>query len=174
MAMGEWLSVQSSRELYEHQLDVERQEIVDAPQEEAEELSLIYQSRGVEETRAHQLAAQIMRDRGSAIETLAREELGIDPHALGGSALEAAATSFVMFAVGAVVPVLPFFLMSGASAVIASAMASAVGLFLIGAGITLFTGRPVLFSGVRQVLVGVTAAAITYAAGRLIGGALAP
>jgi VIT1/CCC1 family predicted Fe2+/Mn2+ transporter len=174
MALGEWLSVQSSRELYEHQLNVERREIVEVPQEEAEELSLIYQSRGVAEARARELASQVMTNQGSAIEVLAREELGIDAKELGGSAWVAAATSFVMFAVGAVVPVLPFSLLSGTGAVAASALLSAAGLFIIGAAVTLFTGRSLWFSGARQLLFGLVAAAITYAAGRLIGGALAP
>jgi VIT1/CCC1 family predicted Fe2+/Mn2+ transporter len=103
------------------------------------------------------------------LETLAREELGIDPKELGGSAWEAAITSFVLFALGAVVPVIPFILLTGAAAVAASLSLSAVGLFVIGGGITLFTGRPVLASGMRQVLFGLAAAAATYLIGRLIG-----
>ncbi len=169
MALGEWLSVQSSRELYEHQLAIERREIESVPEEEAEELALIYQSRGVEEERARHLAAEIMSDRSSALDTLAREELGIDPSELGGSAWEAAITSFFMFAIGAIVPVLPFVALGGQSAVVGSVLCGAAGLFVIGAGITLFTGRSVLSSGVRQVVFGLSASAITYLIGRIIG-----
>jgi vacuolar iron transporter family protein len=169
MALGEWLSVQSSRELYEHQMAIEQNEIASVPDEEAEELVLIYQSRGLEEAQARQLATQIMSDRTSALDTLAREELGIDPSELGGSAWQAAIASFFMFAVGAIVPVLPFLAFTGQWAVVASVLCGTAGLFVIGAGITLFTGRSVLASGGRQVAFGLGAAAITYGIGRLIG-----
>ena len=169
MALGEWLSVQSSRELYEKQIAIERAEIEADPQEEAAELALIYQSRGIAEAQARELATRIVSDRGSALETLAREELGIDPAELGGSAWEAAITSFLLFSIGAIIPVLPFFFLSGMTAVIVSLVLSTIGLFAIGAGITLFTGRGLLFSGGRQVLFGLAAAGITYAIGHLIG-----
>ena len=169
MALGEWLSVQSSRELTERQINIERVEIQSNPEEEAEELALIYQARGLDEARAREVAAQILRTEGSAIDTLAREELGLDPQSLGGSAWEAAITSFVLFAIGAIIPVLPFAFLSGFTAIAVSAVLSAVGLIVIGAAITLFTGRSVLFSSTRQVLFGLAAAAITYGVGRLIG-----
>ena len=169
MALGEWLSVQSSRELYQRQIEIERVEIANAPAEEAEELALIYQARGLDETQARTMAARIMEDDANALQTLAREELGIDPKALGGSAWEAAITSFLLFAVGAIIPVAPFMFLSGMTAVITSLIFSTIGLFVIGAGITLFTGRSVLSSGGRQVLFGLAAAAITYLIGRLIG-----
>jgi VIT1/CCC1 family predicted Fe2+/Mn2+ transporter len=169
MALGEWISVQSSRELYEKQLRTEQEEIATAPEEEAEELTLIYQARGLPETAARQLAAQLMSNRDSAIEALAREELAIDPKELGGSALEAAVASFALFALGAVVPLVPFAVAHGVAAIAASAFLSACGLFGIGAAITLFTGRSVLSSGTRQVLFGLAAASITYLIGLLIG-----
>jgi VIT1/CCC1 family predicted Fe2+/Mn2+ transporter len=169
MALGEWLSVQSSRELYEKQLRTEAAEIEAVPEEEAQELALIYQARGLDEAQAQQLAARILGDRHAALDTLAREELGIDPGSLGGSAWEAAATSFALFALGAIVPVLPFMLLGGMRAVVVSIFLSTVGLFAIGAGITLFTGRRVLFSGARQVLFGLAAAALTFGLGRLLG-----
>lgn len=169
MALGEWLSVQSSRELYQRQIEIERVEIANAPAEEAEELALIYQARGLDETQARTMAARIMQDEANALQTLAREELGIDPEALGGSAWEAAITSFLLFAVGAIIPVFPFMFLSGMMAVVTSLIFSTIGLFAIGAGITLFTGRSVLSSGGRQVLFGLAAAAITYLIGRLIG-----
>jgi predicted membrane protein (TIGR00267 family) len=169
MALGEWLSVQSSRELYEHQIGIERAEIASAPQEEAEELALIYQSRGVEEEQARSMAQQIMQDQTSALDTLAREELSVNPEELGGSAWEAAITSFVLFALGAIIPVFPYIFLEGMTAVFVSVACSMVGLFIIGAGITLFTGKSVLFSGVRQMAFGLAAAAVTYVIGRLIG-----
>ena len=169
MALGEWLSVQSSRELYEHQLKLEAEEIEENPEEEQEELALIYQSKGLPEDRARELATHMMADKGSILDTLAREELGIDPDELGGSAYEAAFTSFFLFAFGALFPILPYLFSSGTVAILLSLMVSAIGLFIIGAAITLMTGRSVWFSGMRQVLVGIAAAALTYGIGKLIG-----
>ena len=173
MALGEWLSVQSSRELYENQIKIEAEEIANSPEEEQEELALIYQSKGLPEDRARELAAHMMADKDSILDTLAREELGIDPEELGGSAYEAAFTSFFLFAVGAVFPIFPFFFWSGSFAIYMSMAISGIGLFIIGAAITLMTGRGILFSGTRQVLVGLIAAALTYGIGRLIGVSLA-
>ncbi len=169
MAMGEWLSVQSSRELYEHQIAIEKEEIESAPAEEEEELALIYQSKGLDEARAREMAAQIMSNPEVTLDTLSREELGIDPGELGGSAWEAALTSFFLFAFGAVFPIFPFFFWDGNTAVYLSLAISSVGLFIIGAAITLMTGRNVLYSGFRQVLFGLGAAGLTYGVGRLIG-----
>jgi len=169
MALGEWLSVQSSRELYKHQIEIERAEILAAPEEEEEELALIYEARGLPAEDARRLAKQISHDPSATLETLAREELNVDPAELGGSAWVAAGTSFVLFALGAILPVIPFTLLQGTSAVTASMLLSAVGLFVIGSGITLFTGRSVLYSGTRQVVFGLAAAAITFGIGRLIG-----
>ncbi len=169
MAMGEWISVQSSRELYERQIKIERTEILQAPQEEATELALIYQSKGLSEKQAQEFAARVMSDQNTALDTLSREELGIDPQELGGSALEAAATSFVLFAIGAIVPLFPFLVLQGMTAIIASVILSTIGLFVIGAGITLMTGRSVWFSGIRMVLIGLGAALVTYIIGKLIG-----
>ncbi|WP_423745814.1 VIT1/CCC1 transporter family protein [Haladaptatus sp. SPP-AMP-3] len=169
MAMGEWLSVQSSRELFQRQIAVEADELAEVPEEEETELALIYRAKGLSEEQADELAAQIVSDRETALDTLAREELGIDPEGLGGSAWEAAGSSFVLFALGAVVPVAPFAAFAGLTAVGVSLLASAAALFVIGAGITLLTGRSVLYSGGRQVLIGLAAAALTFGVGRLIG-----
>ena len=169
MALGEWLSVQSSRELYEKQIAVEKEEIAANPQEEAEELALIYQAKGLPEQQAREVADRLMSNHASALDTLAREELGIDPGELGGSAFQAAAVSFLLFALGAIIPLLPFVFLSGTSAVIAAMIASGAGLFTIGAAITLLTGRGVLFSGLRQVGVGLAAASLTFGIGRLVG-----
>jgi VIT1/CCC1 family predicted Fe2+/Mn2+ transporter len=169
MAMGEWISVQSSRELYERQIKIERQEIQHAPQEEQAELALIYQAKGLSEQQAREFAARVMSDQTTALDTLSREELGIDPNELGGSALEAAATSFVLFAIGAIIPLIPFLIFQGMTAIIASVIVSTLGLFAIGAGITLMTGRSVWYSGIRMVLIGLGAALVTYIVGKLIG-----
>lgn len=173
MAMGEWLSVQSSRELYQRQIEVEREEIEQVPGEEAEELALIYQAKGLSEDQARALATRLIADERVALDTLAREELGIDPTELGGSAWEAAGFSFALFAAGAIIPVAPFLFLSGDAAILVSLALSALALFLIGAGITLLTGRGVLFSGTRQLLIGLGAAALTFAIGHVIGVAIA-
>lgn len=172
MALGEWISVQSSRELYERQIRSEKEEIENDPAEEVEELVLIYQARGLSEELARPLAAKILENPETALDTLARDELGVDPSELGGSAWEAAVTSFLLFAVGAVIPVFPFLIADGQAAVAGCAAISAVGLFLVGAVTTLFTGRSVLYSGIRQVLFGLLAAAATYSIGRFIGSSL--
>jgi len=169
MALGEWLSVQSSRELYRNQLEAEEEELRTAPEEEEEELALIYQARGLGEEQARAFASSMMRNKDTALETLAREELGIDPAELGGSAWEAALFSFLLFACGAIVPVLPFFFARGEFAAMLSVACSTLALFVIGAAITLFTGRPAFFSGLRQVGFGLAAAALTFGIGRLIG-----
>jgi VIT1/CCC1 family predicted Fe2+/Mn2+ transporter len=172
MALGEWLSVQSSRELYERQIGMERAELEEIPDEERDELELIYQAKGLQPEQARMMAQQIIADPNTALDTLAREELGIDPSELGGSAWTAAITSFLLFALGAVIPVLPYVFIGGIPAVVASAIASSLGLFLIGAGITLFTGRRPLSSGLRQVAFGLAAAAVTFSLGRLVGAGL--
>lgn len=169
MALGEWLSVQSSRELYARQIKIEEEEIEQAPEEEAEELALIYEARGFDQNQAQDMAKQIISNRDTALDVMAREELGIDPQELGGSAWVAAITSFVLFAIGAVIPVIPYTFMTGTPAMIASILFSTVGLFVLGAAITLFTGRSVLSSGFRMMVFGLTAAALTYGIGRLIG-----
>jgi len=169
MALGEWISVQSSRELYQKQISTEKDEIAAAPEDEVEELVLIYQARGMDEASARGLATRLMQDPETAIDALARDELGINPEELGGSARGAAIISFVLFAAGAVVPVIPFLFLRGAAAVVTSACLSTVGLFTLGAAITLFTGRSILYSGMRQVLFGLAAAAVVFLVGHLIG-----
>ncbi len=169
MALGEWLSVNSSRELYQHQISIEKEELEKTPDEEEEELALIYESKGLSEGAARQLSRQMLDNRENALDTLAREELGIDPESLGGSAWQAAVTSFSLFTIGAIVPVIPFLILSGLEAVIASLVASSALLFGIGAVITLFTGRRVVISGGRQIAFGLAAAAITFGIGRLFG-----
>lgn len=169
MALGEWLSVSTSRESYQRQIDTEAQELEEVPEEEKEELALIYQAKGLPEDQARALATRLIADKATALDTLAREEFGIDPNELGGSAWQAAATSFCLFATGAIFPVAPFFFLAGAAAIGASLAASGFALFIIGAGTSLFTGRGMLFSGLRQLAIGFAAAAITFGIGRAIG-----
>ena len=169
MAIGEWLSVTSSRELNQQQLDVEAEELKERPEEEKEELALIYQAKGLDEAQARALAERLISNKDTALDTLAREELGIDPKELGGSAWAAAGSSFLLFAVGAIFPVAPFFFLYGSAAVLASLALSGVALVLIGAGTSLFTGRNVAFSALRQLVLGFAAAAITYGVGRIVG-----
>jgi vacuolar iron transporter family protein len=169
MALGEWLSVNTARESAQRQIDTEAAELDQVPEEEQEELALIYQAKGLPEDLAKKLAVELIANKKTALDTLVREELGIDPGELGGSAWVAAGTSFLLFALGAVFPVGPYFLLAGAAALIASLAASGVALCLIGAGTSLFTGRAVWFSALRQLLVGLAAAGITYGLGRLIG-----
>ena len=173
MALGEWLSVQSARELFQHQIEIEQAELAADPEEERRELELIYRAKGLDPQAAQQIAAQLIADPARAVNTLAMEELGVDPKELGGSAWVAAITSFILFAIGAVIPVIPYGLLAGQAALWTSVVASAFGLFGIGALITLMTGRSVWFSGLRQLLFGLVAAALTYGVGHLIGVSLA-
>ena len=169
MALGEWISVKSSQELYENQMALEMEELETNPEGEEKELALIYITKGIPESQAMQMAKEIMLDKGQAHDLLVREELGINPEEMKGSAMEAAVTSFILFAIGAILPVIPFFFVGGMMAVLFSATLSAIGLFIIGAAITLFTGKNVLFSGFRQVAFGLIAAAITFGIGHFIG-----
>jgi VIT1/CCC1 family predicted Fe2+/Mn2+ transporter len=169
MALGEWISVKSSLELYENQMQLEMDELETNPEGEEKELALIYMTKGIPEDQARQMAAEIMQNKDHAHEVLIKEELGINPEDLKGSAMEAAIASFVFFAIGAIIPVVPFFFLGGMKAVLVSTLMSACGLFLIGGSITLFTGKSLWYSGFRQVLFGLIAAAITFGIGKLIG-----
>jgi vacuolar iron transporter family protein len=172
MALGEWLSVNTARESAQRQIDTEAGELEAVPEEEQEELALIYQAKGLPEDLARTLAAALIANKKTALDTLVREELGIDPGQLGGSAWVAAGTSFLLFALGAVVPVTPYFALAGMPALIVSVAASGCALALIGAGTTLVTGRRLWFSATRQLLVGLAAAGLTYGVGKLIGAAV--
>jgi VIT1/CCC1 family predicted Fe2+/Mn2+ transporter len=169
MALGEWISVKSSQELYENQMNLEMEELEVNPAGEEKEIALIYMSKGIPEVQAREMASDIIKDKSKAHDILVKEELGINSEELKGSAMEAAITSFILFAIGAIIPVFPFFFISGFKAVMVSTLVSAIGLFIIGSAITLFTGKSIWYSGMRQVLFGLAAAAITYAIGSLIG-----
>jgi VIT1/CCC1 family predicted Fe2+/Mn2+ transporter len=173
MALGEWISVKSSQELYENQMELEMEELENNPEGEERELALIYMTKGIAQAEARKMASDIMKNKEQAYQILIKEELGIDSDELKGSAMQAAVASFLLFAVGAIIPVIPFFIWGGSKAVMLSATLSALGLFLIGAVITLFTGKSVWYSGMRQVIFGLAAAAITFGIGRLIGVSIA-
>ena len=169
MAMGEYISVKSSQELYENQMNLEMEELENNPEGEEKELALIYITKGKNEEQANKMAKDIISNKEQAHEILVREELGINVEDLKGSPMEAALSSFGMFAIGATIPVIPFFFVQGMAAILLSISFSAIGLFLIGASITLFTGKNVWYSGTRQVMFGLSAAAITYLIGSWIG-----
>ena len=169
MAMGEWLSVKSSRELFQSQIDTEASELATAPEEEQQELALIYEAKGLSTAEAEALAKRLIGDKATALDTLVREELGIDPEELGGSAWGAAATSFCLFALGANFPVAPYFFLSGMQAVIGSVIATSIALATLGAATSLFTGRGIAFSALRQLAIGFAAALVTFGIGRLVG-----
>ena len=138
------------------------------PHEEQRELAQVYRSKGFTEAEAATIAERIFRDPKHALDTLVREELGLDPDELG-SAWGAAFGSFVAFGIGALIPVIPYLLMAGQSAFVAAIALSVVALFAVGAGVSLLTGRSPLFSGGRQVLIGAAAAVVTYVVGLAIG-----
>lgn len=173
MALGEWVSVQSSRELTERQLSLEADEIATLPDEELEELRLIYQARGLPEEEAYTVAKRLLDDPENALDMMAREELGVNPDERGGNPWTAALTSFALFAAGAVVPVLPFVWLDTGPGVLVSAIAGGLGLFVLGAATTLFTGRGAVRSGLRQTVLGLAAAAATYGLGTVLGVVLA-
>jgi VIT1/CCC1 family predicted Fe2+/Mn2+ transporter len=166
MAAGEYVSMGVQRELFERLLHIEAHEIATEPEEEHEELRRIYEERGFPPDLARQVAEVVMRDPDVALETHAREELGLDPEELG-SPWAAAGSSFITFSVGAGIPLLPFVFTSGGLAVSAAIAASVVALFAVGAAMSLLTGRPAWFSGGRMLLVGAIAATITFGVGRL-------
>jgi VIT1/CCC1 family predicted Fe2+/Mn2+ transporter len=168
MAAGEYVSMRAQRELFEQQIAMEQQELEMSPKEEEEELSLIYQAKGIPEKEAALLARRIVENPKTAIDTLAREELGLDPSQLG-SPWSAAASSFVAFVAGALVPVLPYLFVAGQVAWIASGLFSCLALFGVGALLSIFTARGPLLSGLRMLVIGLLASGITYMVGWLLG-----
>ena len=168
MAAGEFISVLTQREFLEHQIALEKSEMAVMPEEEIAELALIYRAKGIDPVHAETLARRIVSDPEKGIDTLAREELGLDPKALG-SPLVAAGASFLSFAVGALLPLLPYLLAPDRSAFLATLLVTFSGLLAVGAGMSLFTGRRLVWSAVRMALIGAAAAAATYAIGALLG-----
>jgi VIT1/CCC1 family predicted Fe2+/Mn2+ transporter len=173
MALGEWVSVTSSRELAERELRIEADEVRENPEDEREELQLIYEAKGLKSEEARHLSSQLFRDPKAALEVLSREELGLTPDELAGSARVAALSSFLLFALGAAVPLVPLLFLHRSVALFGSLAASALGLIAIGIGISVFTGRPAWRSALRQLLLGLAAAGLTFGIGHLLGSVVA-
>jgi len=171
MAAGEYVSVRSQREFHEYQMALEREELDQYPQEEAAELALIYEAKGIDAAQARQMAHTLLQDPDRALDTLAREELGLNPDELG-SPWGAAISSFVSFSLGASLPVMPYVLLSGGNAFLGVVAVTAIALFGVGAAISLFTGRHALWGGSRMLLIGGAAGAATWAIGKALGVAL--
>lgn len=168
MAAGEYISVRSQRELFESQIGLERDELAEYPKEEAAELALIYAARGIPKQEAQALADRIIADPARALDTLAREELGLNPDELG-SPLGAAVFSFGAFAIGASIPLAPFLFLVGSPALFLAVGLATLSLFAVGAALSLFTGGRALWGGVRMLLLGGAAGAATFGIGRLLG-----
>jgi VIT1/CCC1 family predicted Fe2+/Mn2+ transporter len=164
MAAGEWVSVRSQRELYERQIGEEREELARYPEEEAEELALIYNARGVPMEEARTLTRRVLQDPDKALAALAREELGLNPDDLG-SPWRASVWSFFAFACGALVPLTPFLFGFLDHGVAIAASLSALSLFLVGALLSLFSGRNAWLGGARMLAIGAGAGAATYGIG---------
>ena len=171
MASGEWISVRSQRELYENELRIEREELSAFPDEERDELEMIYRAKGVSPRAAHELVDDIMDRDDVALDTLAREELGLDPSKLG-SPWVAAIASFLAFALGASLPVLPFLFGSGTAPTVVAAVLSVLALYGVGAATSIFTGRHAGRAGLRMALIGAVVAAVTYLVGTAVGAAV--
>jgi VIT1/CCC1 family predicted Fe2+/Mn2+ transporter len=169
MALGEWLSVTNARELARTQIAKEADEIEHTPDAERHELALIYQAKGVDADEARRVADQIMRDKDKALDTLTREELGLDPAELGGNPWTAAAVSFCLFSLGAIFPVMPFIWAHGPAAIWQCVALSGFGLAAVGVFTSLFNGRGAAFSAFRQIVIGLIAAGFTFGVGRLLG-----
>jgi len=168
MAAGEYVSMRAQSELMLRELNVERDAIRHEPESERRELAAIYRSRGLDTAMADELSVKMMSDPELALETHAREELGINPDQTGNP-LQAAVSSFIMFALGAFIPLLPWLITSGTTAILWSVGLTAVSAFTVGGALAVFTGRPWLWSAARQLLISGIAAGVTYGVGHLIG-----
>ncbi|MCP5267114.1 MAG: VIT1/CCC1 transporter family protein [Burkholderiaceae bacterium] len=171
MAAGEYVSVRSQREVFEYQIGLEAAELREYPEEEAQELAVIFEAKGLEHEEATRLANTLIADPERALDTLAREELGLNPDELG-SPWGAASASFAAFAIGALVPLLPFVLTKADIAFPTAAVLAGFALFGVGAALSMFTGRSAILSGLRMLGIGAGAGAATYAIGALIGGGI--
>lgn len=168
MAAGEYVSVASQRDLFRREIEMEELELQEKPEEEAKELELIYRAKGLDRALAKAVSAQIMSDPKTALDTLAREELGLDPNELG-SPVKVAISSFIAFAIGAVVAVVPYVFLQGSAAFFTAIAAAVIALCIVGGVVGKLSGRGIVFSATRQLLWGTGAASITYVVGSLIG-----
>ena len=172
MAAGEYISMQSQKELFERQIELEREELRFMPEKEREELAALYRTKGLSEEEADMVSARLMQDPEAALDTKLREELGLDPDELG-SPWGAAGSSFAAFAIGAIIPLAPFLVTSGTAAIAVSATLALIALFVVGALVSLLTGRSLLYSGLRQCFIGGGTAVVTFIVGSLLGVAVA-
>lgn len=168
MAAGEFVSVRSQRDLHEYQIGLEKEELAEYPDEEAAELALIYEAKGLNKEEAKGLANTLIAEPERALDTLAREELGLNPDELGNP-WGAASSSFLSFALGAVIPLAPFFFAVGNHSLWATAGLSGLALFAVGSVLSLFTGKHAILGGLRMLLIGACAAGVTHLIGRAIG-----
>lgn len=168
MAAGEYVSMASQRDLFRRELDMEARELAEKPEEEQRELELIYRAKGLDKETARKTAERIMSDPKTALDTLAREELGLNPDELG-SPIRAALFSFIAFAIGAFVVVVPYLFTGGNLALIIAITLSGIAMLLVGGMVGRFSGRGITHGALRQLLVGVLAAGVTFAIGRIIG-----
>jgi VIT1/CCC1 family predicted Fe2+/Mn2+ transporter len=173
MALGEWLSVNSSREFYQAQITERAERLAVAPEDGLRRIAGIYRGRGFRDEEAEHLAGHLAESPRATLDTLVREELGVDPEELGGSAVGAAVSSFCLFAFGAAFPVLPYLFLGGPAAFFGSLAATALGLVLIGTATALVTGRGVLFAVLRQFVITAVAISVTFGVGHLLGVVLA-
>ena len=169
MAAGEYVSMRAQRDIFERQLEIEAWELEEQPEEEKQELVLIYQAKGLTQQEAETVAERIMADPEVALDTHAREELGLDPSQLGGSPWGAAFSSFVAFAIGALVPIFPYLVGLGTTALLTSILLSAGSLVTVGALLAYLSGKRLWWGGLRMLLAGGFAATVTFAIGTLVG-----
>jgi len=168
MAAGEYVSMQVQREVFEAAIDRERREIVEEPEAERQEVEVILRAQGVPAEDAARIAVRVMEDPEMALDLMARQELGLDPDELG-SPIGAATSSFASFAVGALLPLLPFVLLGFSTALVVAVVLSGLALFIVGAMAARLSGRPAIYGGGRMLLIGAAAAAVTYGIGKLFG-----
>jgi VIT1/CCC1 family predicted Fe2+/Mn2+ transporter len=171
MASGEYVSVRAQRDLFDSQIALERAELEQYPEAEAGELATIFQARGMSPEIARQAADALIADPDHALLTLAREELGLEPSGLA-SPWRAAVASFLAFSLGAAIPLLPFGFASGSAAMFGGAVLASISLLLMGALVAMFSGRGILASGLRMLLIGLGAAGTTWLIGRALGVAI--
>jgi VIT1/CCC1 family predicted Fe2+/Mn2+ transporter len=168
MGAGEYLSMRSQREMFEHQIGLEREELKEYPKEEAAELALIYEAKGLSKEEAQEISEKLIAEPDQALNTLAREELGLNPEQLG-SPWGATLSSFSFFAIGAMIPLCPFLFLTGHSTLWVSILFTGAALFLVGAALSLFTGKRVIGGGLRMLVIGGGAGAATFFIGKLLG-----
>ena len=172
MAVGEYISVRSQREILDYQVSLQRAQLADDPETEAAILRDIYTARGLSHAEAVLIVNRVMGDHGLALDTFVRDEIGLSAQTMG-SPFAAAGSSFTAFSIGAIVPVVPYVFLIGSAAFWGSLLLSLVALFAVGAAVSVLTHRPPLVVGARQMLLGLAAAAVTYAIGALLGASMA-